>query len=142
MKQRLFLGVMLALLLALTAPAMAQDASTLRIALQQEPDTLNFYYTNMWFGTTVQDIVHSSNWVIDNNLNAVPVIAAEIPNAENGGVSEDGTVITFSIREGAIWSDGTPITSDDFVFTYEMIMADTNAPNSRDPWDTKVASLV
>jgi peptide/nickel transport system substrate-binding protein len=140
MKRMLF-GMILALLLALTAPAMAQDDSTLRIALQQEPDTLAYYYTAMWFGTTVQDLIHAQNWVIDNELNAVPVIAAEIPSSENGGVSEDGKTITFKIREGAVWSDGTPITADDFVFTYEMIMNEANTPTSRSPWDTKVASV-
>jgi len=142
MKRNVLWTLLLVLLLALTAPVMAQDTSnTLRIALQQEPDTLNYYYTQMWFGTTVQDLIHAQNWVIDNNLNAVPVIAAEIPSAENGGLSEDGTVITFKIRDGAVWSDGTPITADDFVFTYEMVLADTNTPSSRDPWDTAVASV-
>lgn len=143
MKRSLFLVLVVALLLALTAPAMAQDASnTIRIALQQEPDTLNYYYTAMWFGTTVQDLIHAQNWVIDNNLNAVPVIAAEIPSAENGGVSEDGTVISFKIREGAVWSDGTPITANDFVFTYEMILNESNTPTSRDPFEANVASFV
>lgn len=140
--KRMFFGIVLSLLLALTAPAMAQDTSTLRIALQQEPDTLSWYYTAMWFGTTVQDLIHAQNWVIDNELNPVPVIAAEIPTAENGGVSEDGTVITFKIREGAVWSDGTPITADDFVFTYEMILNEANTPTSRNPWEERVASMV
>ncbi|MBZ0286536.1 MAG: peptide ABC transporter substrate-binding protein, partial [Anaerolineae bacterium] len=144
MKRSLLALAVLVLLLTLAAaPVMAQDASnTIRIALQQEPDTLNLYYSNMWFATTVQDVVHASNWVIDNNLNAVPVIAAEIPSSENGGVSADGKTITFTIRDNAVWSDGTPITADDFVFTYDMIMADSNTPTSRDPWDTKVASVV
>jgi peptide/nickel transport system substrate-binding protein len=141
MKRNLLWMLVLVLLVALAAPAMAQDASTLRIALQQEPDTLNYFYTQMWFGTTVQDLVHAQNWVIDNNLNAVPVIAAEIPSLENGGLSEDGTVITFTIRDGAVWSDGTPITADDFVFTYEMILDESNTPSSRDPWGTAVASV-
>jgi peptide/nickel transport system substrate-binding protein len=143
MKRRILL--MLALVLALVvavAPAGAQDTSnTLRIALEQELDTLNPLYTQMWFATTVQDIVHASSWVIDDAANPVAQIAAEIPSSENGGLSEDGTVITFTIREGAVWSDGTPITSDDFVFTYEMIMDPANTVSSRTPWDTAVASV-
>lgn len=142
MKRLLLIVLTLALVVSLAAPAMAQDASnTLRIALEQELDTLSYLYTNMWFSTTVQDLVHAQAWVTDNELNLVPVIAAEIPSAENGGVSEDGTSITFTIREGAVWSDGTPITSDDFVFTYEMIMDTANTLSTRSPWDTRVASV-
>ncbi len=41
----------------------------------------------------------------------VPVLA------ESYDVSEDGKVYTFTLREGAKWSDGEPITSQDVVFT-------------------------
>jgi peptide/nickel transport system substrate-binding protein len=143
MKRTLFYVLVLALVLALAAaPTMAQDASnTLKIALDQEPDTLNYLYTNMWYATTVQDLINAQNWVIDNNLNAVPVLAAEIPTAENGGLSADGTVITFKVRDGAKWSDGEPITADDFVFYYDMVIDPGNTPSSRSPWDTKVKSV-
>ena len=46
----------------------------------------------------------------------------EIPSSENGGVSDDGLVITLNLRDDIVWSDGTPITSADFKFTYDMIM--------------------
>ena len=35
--------------------------------------------------------------------------------AESWEVSEDGRVYTFTLREGLTWSDGTPLTSRDFV---------------------------
>ena len=37
--------------------------------------------------------------------------------AESFAVSEDGTSYTFTLREDARWSDGTPITAEDFVFS-------------------------
>ncbi|MEM7335532.1 MAG: peptide ABC transporter substrate-binding protein [Chloroflexota bacterium] len=46
-------------------------------------------------------------------------LAAEIPTLDNGGVSEDLTQITWTLKEGVLWSDGTPFTSADVVFTYE-----------------------
>lgn len=142
MKRLLFVVLTLVMVLALAAPAFAQDASnTLRIVLQQEPDTLSPQYTNMWFAGTVQDLIHAQAWWIDNTGTPVPAIAAEIPSVENGGLSEDGKVITVKIREGAVWSDGTPITADDFVFTYEMYLADGNTVTSRFPWNEKVASV-
>ena len=39
--------------------------------------------------------------------------------AEAWGVAQDGTVYNFSIRENAVWHDGTPITSDDVIFTID-----------------------
>ena len=49
----------------------------------------------------------------------VPWLAEEIPTVENGGVSEDLTSITWKIKEGIVWSDGTPLTSEDVVFSGE-----------------------
>ncbi|MEL7177225.1 MAG: peptide ABC transporter substrate-binding protein [Pseudomonadota bacterium] len=52
----------------------------------------------------------------------VPFLAEEIPTVENGGVSEDLTTITWKLKEGLLWSDGTPVTSADVVFTAEYCM--------------------
>jgi peptide/nickel transport system substrate-binding protein len=48
-----------------------------------------------------------------------PVLAREIPNLQNGGVSKDGTVITWRLKRGVQWHDGKPFTSDDFLFYWE-----------------------
>ena len=49
----------------------------------------------------------------------VPWLVDEIPTVENGGVSEDLTSITWVLSEGLVWSDGTPVTSEDVKFTWE-----------------------
>ena len=36
--------------------------------------------------------------------------------------TEDPLEVTYTIHEDATWSDGEPITADDFVFTYETLM--------------------
>lgn len=44
----------------------------------------------------------------------------------NGGVvvEADGTTrVTFTIRDEAVWENGTPITGDDVAFTYEVLIA-------------------
>ena len=59
-------------------------------------------------------------------LEIVPDLAVEIPTLANGGVvvAEDGTTtVTYVLRDSAVWEDGTPITADDVLFTYEAIMA-------------------
>ena len=49
----------------------------------------------------------------------VPKLAAEIPTVENGGVSEDLMSITWKLKEGVLWSDGSPFSAEDVVFTWE-----------------------
>ncbi|HAV76992.1 MAG TPA: hypothetical protein DCX53_06515 [Anaerolineae bacterium] len=43
--------------------------------------------------------------------------------AESWGVSQDGTIYNFTIRPNALWHDGTPVTSDDVIFTIEMMIS-------------------
>lgn len=40
---------------------------------------------------------------------------------DSWGVSADGKVYNFSLRPNALWHDGTPVTSDDVLFTIEVI---------------------
>ena len=49
----------------------------------------------------------------------VPKLAAEIPTVENGGISADLTSITWKLAPDLKWSDGTPVTADDAVFTWQ-----------------------
>jgi peptide/nickel transport system substrate-binding protein len=101
----------------------------------QEFDTLNPLYTNMWFVTVLYPIYTCQAWFFDENNKAFPSMVTEIPSSENGGISADGRTITLKLRKDLKWSDGQPITSKDFMFTYDMIMSDKNAVSSRAPFD-------
>ena len=41
--------------------------------------------------------------------------------AESWTVSDDGTVYTFKLRKDAVWSDGSPVTADDFVYSFRRL---------------------
>ena len=58
----------------------------------------------------------------DNTGAMVPYLAQEIPTLANGGVSEDLKTITWKLKPGLLWSDGTPVTSADVVFTHDYCM--------------------
>ena len=116
----------------------ATPAPTNKIATfawTQEPDSMNWVYSNMWFSSILQQIFHCWAWEFDSDNAAFPRLLTEIPSMANGGVSEDGTVVTMNLRDDIVWSDGTPITADDFVFTYEMIMDPNNTVVSQYPYD-------
>ncbi|MDO4552937.1 MAG: peptide ABC transporter substrate-binding protein [Bacillota bacterium] len=42
--------------------------------------------------------------------------------AETWDVSEDGMVYTFHLREGITWSDGEPVTAQDFVYSWQRLV--------------------
>ena len=52
------------------------------------------------------------------NGDLVPYIAQEVPK-----VASDGNTYTFKLRKDVKWSDGQPLTSDDVLFTYNLIFA-------------------
>ncbi len=56
----------------------------------------------------------------------VPQLAEEIPTLDNGGIADDLTSITWTLKEGVLWSDGTPLTSADVVFSYEYCSAEAS----------------
>ncbi len=64
-----------------------------------------------------------ANYAPDGNL--VPKLVSEIPTRENGGVVDnageagDATAITWTLKAGVKWSDGTDLTADDVVFTWQ-----------------------
>ena len=54
----------------------------------------------------------------------VPWLVDSVPTVENGGVSADLTQITWKLKEGLKWSDGTPVTSEDVKFSWEYCTAE------------------
>ncbi|MCC7362483.1 MAG: peptide ABC transporter substrate-binding protein [Anaerolineales bacterium] len=116
-------------------------AGTATITFVQEPDNLNPLYTTMWFSQLTTQFFLKGVWSFDDQSQPYPELAAEIPSAENGGVSADGKTITIKLRDDVTWSDGEPLTADDFVFTYQMVMSDKNIVLSRSPYEEWVADV-
>ena len=106
---------------AMALPTMAQRGSDghLRIIYWQAPSTLNPYLSG-----GIKEI-ESSSLVIeplaryDQDGNLIPYLARSIPTIANGGVSSDLRTITWKLKRGLRWSDGTPVTSEDIKFTWE-----------------------
>src|SRR5258706_1621575 len=59
--------------------------------------------------------------VLDENLNLQPAAA------EKWEPSKDGLTWTFHLRPGQVWSDGTPLTANDYVETYRFMVDPKNA---------------
>ncbi len=137
MKVKRLMVMALVLVLAFSAFApltSAQGENSAVILYPQELDNLNPLYSSMFFMGITTDLYLAPAWNFTDTLDPNPVLVTEIPTVDNGGVSEDGRTITLSLRDDIVWSDGTPITSADFVFTYEMYKDTANTPNSTYPY--------
>ncbi len=55
----------------------------------------------------------------DETGKIVPYLAEDVPTLENGGLAKDLKSITWKLKPGLLWSDGTPVTADDAVFTWK-----------------------
>ena len=118
----LLLGAAAAFTLAPAAMAERGADGDVKIIYWQAPSILNPYLSG---GT--KDI-ESSSIVIEplgrytETGALVPYLAQEIPTVANGGVSADLTAITWRLKEGLLWSDGSPVTSADVKFTADYCM--------------------
>jgi len=87
----------------------------------QAPTLLNPHFAN---GTKDQDasrIFYEPLASYDPDGNLVPVLAAEVPSPQNGGVSKDGLSVTWRLKKNVTWHDGKPFTADDVVFNWEYV---------------------
>ncbi|MBV8118185.1 MAG: peptide ABC transporter substrate-binding protein, partial [Candidatus Eremiobacteraeota bacterium] len=71
----------------------------------------------------------------DDNGNYFPDLATQVPTPQNGGISRDGKTITLHLRRNARWSDGAPVTSADWMFTYNAVRNTRNNVKSHYGWD-------
>lgn len=97
----------------------AQDGDTLNVIYWQAPSTMNAYLSG---GTKEQEAMSITNEPLarfDPDGVLVPWLVTEIPTLENGGFAEDLTSITWNLRDDIVWSDGTPLTAEDVIFTWE-----------------------
>lgn len=68
----------------------------------------------------------------------IPRLATTIPTLANGGISPDGHTITWTIKDGVRWSDGSPMTAEDVVFTWKYCLASGSGCQARSVFDDVV----
>lgn len=122
---KLVLVSTLVMLLVLTlGTASAQDpGKVLQLAVSTETDNLNPYLTGLGPSHTNIYLYLRGPWTFDDTGNLIPVLVDALPIDVEGGVSqtEDGkTVVRFTLADFAVWSDGTPMTADDFILPFDV----------------------
>ena len=100
-------------------PTKAGGGGTLKLLWWQGPTLLNPHFAT---GTKDQDgsglfYEPLARWDSEGNLR--PMLAAEIPSQDNGGLAEDGKSVTWKLKQNVKWHDGEPFTADDAVFNWQ-----------------------
>jgi peptide/nickel transport system substrate-binding protein len=137
MKRRL--AALLALLFSATLssaqPASAYEPHVLHYADTLDINTLNPFIATSGNIVTLSELTAAYFTRLDAKGSPVPELVTVIPTSQNGGISADGKTITWHLRHGVKWSDGTPFDSGDVTYTWRATQDKTNNLAVRDIWD-------
>ena len=114
---RLALATAAVLVLAAEAQAERGRDGHLKILYWQAVSTVNPYLSGGTKDIEAASLVLEPLARYDETGTMVPALAAAIPTVENGGVAADLRSVTWTLKQGVTWSDGTPFTAADVVFS-------------------------
>jgi peptide/nickel transport system substrate-binding protein len=100
-------------------PSRRGGGGPLKVLWWQSPTLLNPHFAT---GTKDQDgsrVFYEPLAAYDPDGNLSPILAADIPSVDNGGLGKDGTWVQWNLKKGVQWHDGKPFTADDVIFNWE-----------------------
>jgi peptide/nickel transport system substrate-binding protein len=100
-------------------PAKRGGGGALRLLFWQGPTLLNPHFATGTKDEEGSRIFYEplARWDPEGNLQ--PILAAEIPSRENGGLAADGKSVVWKLKPGVTWHDGKPFTADDVIFNWQ-----------------------
>jgi ABC-type transport system substrate-binding protein len=105
------------------------------IPIPEDPPGFNAYLSDTGYEEVLGELVYEGLAEMAPDGSFYPKLALELPSHENGGISPDGLIVTWKLRDHIRWSDGVPFTSDDVRFTWETLSHPDNGLDrpGRDP---------
>ena len=108
-------------------PAQAGGAGEIKIGITQFPATLNPNIDAMLAKSYVLAMTRRPVTIYDHDWQLVCMLCTKLPTIENGlavpettSAGGQGIAVTYEIHPKATWGDGTPVTSDDAIFTWQV----------------------
>lgn len=101
------------------------DTSGFLVAIEEEPDTVDFQCTSIYYtiATNVFNRLVEMEADDDGNVEVAPSLA------ESWEKSEDGRVYTFHLREGVTFSNGSVLTATDVLYTFTRLLTHPDSCN-------------
>lgn len=115
-----------ALFILLALPAAAQAKDELVVGTTQYPSTLHPMFDSMLAKSIVLAAVRRPFTAYDPAWKEICLLCTQVPTLENGLAKveerdgKQGMAVTVTIRDGAKWGDGKPVTTADVVFAWEV----------------------
>jgi oligopeptide transport system substrate-binding protein len=103
------------------------STQTLRLQTTDDPKTLDPAVAQYSDGIAMLHLMYDSLFSFDDKGALVPRAAAVVPTQQNGGISADGKTYTIKLRLGQKFSDGSPVTANDYVYAAKRFVDPTLA---------------
>lgn len=91
----------------------------LKILMWQGPTLLNPHFAIGTKDVYGARLFYQALAEFDSDGNLIPILAADLPTVQNGGLAPDGLSVVWNLRPDVKWHDGTPFTADDVAFNQE-----------------------
>jgi len=108
-----------------TAEPEPTSGGSMVVGITVDPDTIFPWKATQFQAFRMLENVYDTLTAFDADLNVVPGLA------ESWEVSDDGLAITFDLRDGVKFSDGSDFDSADVKYSYEAIQDEANAAVAR-----------
>ena len=108
------------------AASQQPDTSRYIVVIDDEPDTVDFQCTSIYYAiaTNVFDRLVETKVDANGNAHIAPSLA------ESWEVSDDGRIYTFHLRKGVTFSNGSPLTSSDVLYTFTRLLTHPDSCNT------------
>lgn len=108
--------------------------SSVRFWASEEPASFDPFATERSSQLAIMHLVFSGLTRRDASGASLPDLAQRVPTVKNGGVSADGLRISYRLRPGVRFSDGTLVSASDAVATWRFAKRRTFGESWRPRW--------
>ena len=107
-----------------------QSGKTLVMGFTQEPDTFVGGEGGLYVTAVAGNLIYGQTGLvgIDDAMRPFPELATDVPTLDNGEAvmvgdgADQHLETTFHLRQNATFSDGTPVTADDVIFSWKLAL--------------------
>lgn len=130
--------------------AHAQSGKTLVMGFSQEPDTFIAGEGNEYVTAVASNLIYEQQGLvgIDDQMRPYAMFVTDVPTLDNGGAvmvgdgADQHLETTFHLRQGMKFSDGTPFTADDVIFSWKLSLNPLWSASAGNDLETKYSDVV
>lgn len=106
-------------------PAAASEGKSITVASDTSIETMDSSLAKVLDAINVIGNVQEGLYIMGEDNVPIPALATDME------ISDDGLTYTFTLRDDAVWSNGTPVTANDFVYAWRRL-ADPNTASENE----------